>query len=213
MGRNSWRLQRSILAAGVILAAAGAVGLLPAGSAQAAPEPSIVPISWELNLRHGPLERLIMTIDGKQRTFWYMRYTVINNSGRDVLFTPEFELQTETGEVVQGFKDVPKGVFEKIKGMSNNEMLQSPTGVLGKLLQGEDNAKDGVIIFKAPESDARIFQVFVSGLSGETAEVKNPLTGQTEILQKTLVMEYNVPGQAIGIRPQPELRSTRWVMK
>jgi hypothetical protein len=213
MGRISWLSRRSILMASVILAAAGAVTLLPAGAAKAAPEPSVVPISWELNMRHSPLERLIMTIDGKQRTFWYMRYTVINNSGRDILFTPEFELQTETGEVVPAFKDVPKGVFEKVKSMSNNPMLQSPTGVLGKLLQGEDNAKDGVIIFKAPESDARIFQVFVSGLSGETAEVKNPVTGQNEILQKTLVMEYNIPGQAIGISPQPVLRSTRWVMK
>jgi hypothetical protein len=205
--------KRSLVAATLVLATAGAFWFIPTSSLRAAPEPSIVPVSWELNMRHGPLERLIMTVDGKQRTFWYMRYTVINNSGRDVLFIPEFELQTDTGEVIEGFKDVPKGVFEKIKGMSNNEMLMSPTAILGKLLQGEDNAKDGVMIFTAPTTDARNYSVYVSGLSGETAEVKNPVTGQNSILQKTLVMDYNVPGQAIGIDPHPELKATRWVMK
>ena len=209
------RRTSSLLLAGFAVALAGVVAFGPTGSSslRAAPEPSIVPVSWELNMRHGPLERLLMTIDGKPRAFWYMRYTVINNSNHDVLFTPEFELHTETGEVVEGFKDVPKSVFEKIKSMSNDNMLLSPTDVLGKLLQGEDNAKDGVMIFNAPKLDARNYSVFVSGLSGETAEVKNPITGQPVILQKTLVLEYNVPGQAIGIDPRPELKATRWVMK
>jgi hypothetical protein len=81
------------------------------------------------------------------------------------------------------------------------------------LLQGEDNAKDGVIIFTDIDSEARNFQLFVSGLSGETAEVKNPVTGKPVILQKTLELDYNVPGQAIGIQPRSELRAVKWVMK
>jgi len=31
-------------------------------------------------------------VDGKERAFWFMRYTVINNANKDVLFTPSFEL-------------------------------------------------------------------------------------------------------------------------
>ncbi len=195
------------LAAGALLLAA------PATLHPAAPQPSIVPNSRELNFRHGPLERLTMNIKGKQQSFWYMRYTVINNSGRDVLFTPDFQLLTDTGEAISAFKDVPNEVFDKIKSMSNNTMLESPTNILGKLLQGEDNAKDGVIIFAAPSADAHEYDVYVSGLSGETAEVKNPITGQSAIVQKTLVLQYNVPGEAIGIQPQPQLTATKWVMK
>jgi hypothetical protein len=207
-------MKRPLLASILALAAATGVGFIGSNSAaRAFPEPSVVPVSWELNLKHGPIERLIMTIDGKQQTFWFMRYSVINNTGKDVLFTPSVELMTDTGQVQEAFKDVPSDVFKKIKEMYKNPLLESPTNVVGKLLQGEDNAKDGVLIFANLDTDARNFQIFFSGLSGETAEVKNPITGKPVILQKSLVLEYGVPGQAIGIDPVPVYKGSHWVMK
>jgi hypothetical protein len=175
----------------------------------AAPTPSVVPVSWELNIKHFAPERLV--VEGK--TYWFMRYTVINNTGRDILFTPEFELLTDTGQVVPSFKDVPKDVFKKIKALYNNSLLQSQNEILGKILQGEDNAKDGVILFADVDPQSRVFQVFISGLSGETAEVKNPVTSKTVVLQKTLVLEYTVPGEAINIEPHPIFKGSKWVMK
>jgi hypothetical protein len=197
----------------VITAAAGALFFAAPRPVFAAPEPSVVPVSWELNLKHGPIERLFFTVDGKKKTFWYMRYTVINNTGKDILFTPEVELMTDTGQVQEAYKDVPKEVFKKIKELYNNPLLESPTNILGKLLQGEDNAKDGVVVFADVDADARDFQIFMSGLSGETAEVKNPITNKTTVLQKTLVLEYVIPGQAINIDPQPQYKGSHWVMK
>ena len=142
-----------------------------------------------------------------------MRYTIINNSGQDILFTPSFELVADTGQVSAGFKDDHNLVFDKIKKLYNNKFLLSPSNIFGKLLQGEDNAKDGVVIFPALDTDARKFQLFVTGLSGETAEVKNPVSGKPVILQKTLELDYNVPGQAIDITPHARLDMTKWVMK
>jgi len=205
---------RRVVALVMVAVAMGGAGV--AGmerSTLAHPIPSIVPVSWELNFRYGPLERMFMPINGQQKAFWFMRYTVINNSGRDVLFTPSFELVSETGSVSEAFKEVPNEVFSKIKDMYKNQFLQGPTAIYGRLLQGQDNAKDGVIIFTDIDAEARNFQLFVKGLSGETAEVKNPVTGKPVILQKTLELDYNIPGQAIGIEPRPELRSTKWVMK
>jgi hypothetical protein len=206
-------MRRLLTSAFIAVAILGVSGTLFMPCAQAAPQPSIVPVSWELTFRHGPVERLIMPIDGKNQTFWYMRYTVINNTGKDILFTPDFELSTDTGQVQQAFKDVPNAVFDKIKSTYNDPLMLSPTQILGKLLQGDDNAKNGVIIFSNVDSDARDFQVFISGLSGETAEVQNPLTNKPVVLQKTLILDYNVPGQSIGIQPQPKLKSVKWVMK
>jgi hypothetical protein len=177
------------------------------------PTPAIVPVSWELNFRHGTLERVFLPVDGQQKAFWFMRYSVINNSGRDVLFTPSFELVAETGQVSEAFKNVPNEVFTKIKELYKNQFLLSPTAIYGRLLQGQDNAKDGVIIFTDLDAEARNFQLFISGLSGETAEVKNPITGKPVILQKTLELDYSLPGQAIGVEPRAELRATKWVMK
>jgi hypothetical protein len=115
--------------------------------------------------------------------------------------------------VQEAFKDVPREVFKKIKDLYNNALLESPNNIVGKLLQGEDNAKDGVLIFGDIDADARNFKIFMSGLSGETAEVKNPVTGKTTVVQKTLVLEYNLPGQAINIDPAPQYKGSSWVMK
>jgi len=55
-----------------------------------------------------------------------MRYTVINNSGKDILFAPSFEIVSDTGVVQQAFKEgngkdnIPGIVFEKIKEQLNN---------------------------------------------------------------------------------------------
>jgi hypothetical protein len=202
------------VAGGLALAADGAGSATQPGDArQGHPTPSIVPVSWELNFRHGALERLMMPVNGEQKAFWYLRYSVINNSGRDVLFTPSFELVAETGEVSEAFKNVPNDVFTRIKELYKNQFLMSPTAIYGRLLQGEDNAKDGVIIFTDIDPEARNFQLFISGLSGETAEVKNPITGKPVILQKTLELDFSLPGQAIGISPRSELKATKWVMK
>jgi hypothetical protein len=176
-------------------------------------EPSRIPVSWELTIKHGTLERVTVPLAGKDQTFWFMRYSVINNSGRDILFTPSFEILAETGTAVTALKAVPAPVFDKIKSLYNNPYLLSPTNIDGKLLQGDDNAKDGVAIFPTLDSEARNFQLFFMGLSGETSEVLNPLTKKPVILQKTLELDFNLPGQAIGIDPQPKLLATKWVMK
>lgn len=194
-----------VLAAGVSSFSAPALG--------AAPEPSLVPVSWQLDIKYGNLQRIFVNIDGKDKPFWFLRYTVTNNSGKDVLFTPNFEIVADTGEVTPAFKDVPNAVFQQIKQNYGNSLLMSPTDIYGKLLQGEDNAKDGVAIFPALDSDARDFQLFVTGLSGETAEVKNPVTGKPVILQKALELDFNIPGEAIGVEPHPRLKSYKWVMK
>ena len=176
-------------------------------------EPSRVPISWELTFKHGSLERVIVPIDGRDQAFWFMRYTVVNNSGRDILFTPSFEILAESGVATAALQIVPASVFDKIKDLYKNSLLLSPTNIDGKLLQGEDNAKDSVAIFPALDPESRNFQVFVMGLSGETSEVINPVTKQPKIIQKTLELDYNIPGQAVGMDPQPKLLATKWVMK
>jgi hypothetical protein len=214
----------SCLLAGAALVAALSITLPAPAQEAAAPaatgpqakdprEPSRVPISWELNFKHGTLERVIVPVDGKDQTFWFMRYTVINNSKKDILFTPSFEIVAESGTAINETKNVPAAVFAKIKSLYNNPLMLSPVNIDGKLLQGEDNAKDSVTVFPALDTDSRNFKVFVMGLSGETSEVINPQTKQPVLLQKTLELDYNIPGQAINIAPEPKLLATKWVMK
>ncbi|MCL2645766.1 MAG: hypothetical protein FWD61_02030 [Phycisphaerales bacterium] len=207
------RFNRASLTLALLAAVTAGALSLPVRRVTAAPEPSLVPTNWELNFKHGPIERLQIGKDGRQKTYWFMRYTVTNNTGKDILFTPDFQLMTDTGQVQDAYKDVPDEIITKIKDLYNNDLLASPNNIVGKLLQGEDNARDGVIVFGDVDTDSRNFKVFISGLSGETTEVKNPQTQKPVILQKTLILEYNVPGQAIGIEPRPEYKGAKWVMK
>ncbi len=142
-----------------------------------------------------------------------MRYTVTNNTGQDLLFTPEFELMTDTGQIIKAGKGVDDSIFTQIQKLYKNPLLESPVDILGKILQGEDNAKDGVAIFTGVDPGARDFRFMVGGISGETAPVLDPVTHQKVVLHKTLVLDYAIPGQAIDIAPQPQFKSRTWVMK
>src|SRR5690242_19062956 len=97
-------MSRRLVASMMVLALAtsGAV-VIPSVPGFAAPQPSVIPISWELTFKHTPIERVFLKVDGKDKPFWIMHYTVVNNSNRDVLFTPDFQLVTDTGQVVDAF--------------------------------------------------------------------------------------------------------------
>jgi len=183
--------------------------------AQAAPEPGVVPTTWELTFKNYAPERIVAAVEGKgeKQTYWYMRYTVTNNSGQDLLFTPEFELMTDTGQIVKAGKGVDDSIFRQIKELYKNPLMEGPVDILGKILQGEDNAKDGVAIFAGVDADARTFRFMVGGISGETSPVLDPVTKEKVVLHKTLVLEYLIPGESIGAAPQPQFKSKKWVMK
>ena len=149
----------------------------------------------------------------KRQIFWYVRYKVTNSTDMDQLFTPEFQLITDTGQVIDAGKDVPVEIFDQIKKLYGSDLMESPIDVLGKLKQGPDHAKESVAIFAGVEMEARKFRIVTTGLYGEVAEVKNPLTDKPVILRKALVLDYDVPGEAIGIAPSAVLRETSYVMK
>ena len=208
-------IKRSLLAFSIALAAAvTGASLWTPRVAQAYPEPSILPVSWQLDVKTTPPARMYLTdAQGQQKAYWYIRYTVTNNTGKDILFTPVFELITDTGQSVTGNKDVPDALFAKIKDLYHAKYLTDPLMIFGKLLQGEDNAKDGVAMFANVDPNARVYHIFISGLAGETADVTDPMTKKTVTLHKTLELTYQIPGEAIDMNPHPQLVSKRWVMK
>ncbi|MBT3199220.1 MAG: hypothetical protein HN350_04830 [Phycisphaerales bacterium] len=170
---------KRILVLTVILAALGSLAPL----AMTAPEPYEVPTTWELDFDFVTPQPITLVLPGQKKptTFWYMLYTVTNRTrdpetglGVEQGFVPEFTMYTNTGETFIANKRPPAGVFNAIKKRHNNPLLQDHTQILGKLLFGKDNAKDGVAIWPDFNNKTVSIDVFVSGLSGETAELKLP---------------------------------------
>ena len=215
----------------------GLVAVLP--HAMTAPEPFEVPTTWELAFDFRAPQPITVTLPGRKKpsTFWYMLYSVTNMTrnpetgrGADQDFIPEFVMYTDTGQAATSNRRLPAGVFAAIRKRHNNPLLKGHTEIIGKLLYGKDNAKDGVAIWPDFDAKAGSIDVFVGGLSGETAELKLPrpvTVTETDIdgvektkikhkviLHKSLRLSFSVKGKT-GNRTYTNIKLTsrKWVLR
>jgi hypothetical protein len=127
--------------------------------------------------------------------YWYITYHVVNNTDRDkILFYPEWEMMTASGDVLKSDHGVAPAVFDAIKVHERNKYLQDSTSICGELRQGDDQARDGVAIWPEPTLRMGTFTIFASGFWGEAATVK---VGDKDVtLHKTLELTYHLNSDA-----------------
>ena len=220
---------RNVAATWRLLAAAGAVC---AGTLWAAPRPSEVRIKWEIEIDYRPPQVIQIPVTGTNRlqTFWYMRFRVTNRSGADQVLIPDIVLYTDTGQLIRAGQRVPMAVFRAIQKLHNDPFLKDTTSITGKILQGADNSKDGVAIWPDFDPKAGTIDIFIGGLSGESAEVVLPTPVKVRVmgedgkmtvkeidrivLVKTLRLRFDVPGEA-GARAGIAVKQLKedWVMR
>jgi len=200
--------------------------------AKTAPRPALIPTKWEADIkveRPFPI-KVFLPGQAKAKLFWYLRYTLTNRRREEIEnFNATFDMYTETGQIMRAGANVPLSVFEAVKKHHNDPLLKRDTN--GTLLKGSDNAKRGVAIWPDFDPDAGQFDIFISGLSGETADVPLPkpimvwkrdnITGKrvqvkTDKLQlsKTLRIRCSVAGEASErIRSHVKMLSQTWIMR
>lgn len=153
----------------IVLLLLSAVVALPLTSLWAFPEPLIVSDAWEYKFTYdAPRPIAVRNIDGEFVWYWYMTYTVQNNTGRERMFAPEFQVATDEGDIVTANRRIPPTVFNAIKTRLGNDLLEGPVEVNGRFLVGDDNIKDSLIIWPAPTKPVGRMTIFVAGMSGET---------------------------------------------
>ena len=151
------------------------IACLAAAASIAAPEPEAVPRRWQLRLDPGDLRVAIIDTPGVgERMYLYMTYKVVNNSGEDRDFAPWFELATDSGQIVRAGRDVPHAVVQELLRRIDSPFLQDDLSVQGRLLQGQENAREGLVVWNAPDITAGEYTVFAMGFSGpvETDVIK-----------------------------------------
>jgi hypothetical protein len=194
-----------------------AIGTL--AGAGLAPEPSPVPRRWELKVDVGPLRVTSVNVNGQPRAFMYLTYRVVNKSGEDLLFAPSFEMTFGTQKPVRAGRDVPAEVTSALIAKLEDPFVQDQISIIGQILQGEENARDGVVIWPAESLDPTKLTMYAAGFSGETATVELP--SQTEgkakekaVLRKTLMVTYSTGGELTGRGDKPvEVAERRWIMR
>ena len=227
--------------------------LLTAASALLAPaeasSPNLVRLgspdaSWQLEFEFTAPQRISVSLPGQvqPQLFWYMLYKVTNNTARERIFFPTFEVVYQTSDSigrVEADMGINPAVFAAIKQRhaKGYPFLIEPVRAIGRLLQGEDNAVTSVAIWPTFDDRADRFSMYVAGLSGQTQLVPNPnydpalpeaqqqtLPDGTSIsitlnprlftLRKTLKIDYQLPGDPISHRTvSPVELAHTWVMR
>ena len=176
------------------------------------PKPAPVPFRWELEFEPGPLR--LYTDPGGSGGYWYFTYMVTNRTGSDQLWAPKFTLFTDEGEIIESGRNVPDRVTQDLLKLLGNALMEDQNAAIGDILQGKENAKEGLVVWPARHLDVNELSLFIAGLSGETARVKNPVKGDEIILRKTLQRNYLIPGSAVDRGSQPiDLVSQEWVLR
>ena len=172
--------------------------------------------------------RITLTLPGQTEptAFWYLLYTVTNNTGREAEFYPMFHLVTDTLEVVEGGENIHPKVYEAIQARHRRQypFFVAPPAAYGRLIQGGDNRRTSTAVFRDFDPQASGFAVYVGGLSGEIVRLNNPAfdAGKAEsdnnrrsfILRKTLGIHYDLPGDSYTRRVAVPTRVKReWVMR
>ena len=192
----------------------------------AAPEPAIVPApgQWTMNMQFTHPQQITLPrgSDNKQVNFWYTIITLTNNTGNDVDFYPKCDLMTDSFQIIPAGKFVSSMLFDQIKRRHKSKypFLEPLDNAGTKILQGEDNTKDIAVIWPDFDIQAKSLQLFITGLSNETAAVDHPVSKDQRgepikvFLRKTLELSYSLRGdQALRTNASFAYQGKRWVMR
>jgi len=184
--------------------------------------------NWQLDVSFHDPQRIVLRLPGDEHvtTFWYMLYQVTNSTGQEVEFYPSFRLVTDTFEVTEGGADISPSVYDAIAARHKLEFpfLAVPAKIAGRLLQGEENARASVAVFRMFDKKASSFTVYGAGFAGAIQRVANPAFLDSEkesednprffVLRRTLAIVYELPGDPeTRWQTTPVRRTRKWVMR
>ena len=203
---------RLLIIALVALGAISSTAALP-------PEPNPIPIRWQLDLDVGPLRVIAVDVPGQgPELFYYLTYTVTNNTDEDILLAPSFELATETGVNVVAGQGVPASVTQAILSRLDNPLLNDQVNMIGVLRRGEAFAREGLVVWPVRDVSADLVRIYMAGFSGETdrIQVVDRESGNLRdvVLRKTLMAIHQTPGNILGQSDEPiERVEASWIMR
>jgi hypothetical protein len=197
--------------------------VLTSNLAFAAPEPAVVPKpgDWTLEVRFENPQQIILPGAIPQR-FWYIILTLTNKSDKDVDFYPVCELVTDTLQVVPAVKGVSTVLFDRIENRHHGKypFLMALDMADDKILQGRDNTEDIAVIWPDFDPNAKSIDIFISGLSNETAVIDHPIEKGKDgapvkiYLRKTLQLTCSIAGDPkFRDKQKLKLENKQWVMR
>lgn len=192
-----------------------AVALLVVSSTNAAPKPSLLVKTWQFEIEHeAPRPISIKNLQGDIEWYWYLPYRVTNKTGQDRQLLPEITVTTDQGDVIVAGQNIPARLFKEIQKKERNELLEHPNNMTGKILQGDDFARESVAIWRAFDHDVDKLTIFIGGMSGDTQAIKLPKSKKEVVLTKMRMVQFLTPGTDVHPQDQSvEQVDEEWVMR
>ncbi|MFO0782503.1 MAG: hypothetical protein U0636_02305 [Phycisphaerales bacterium] len=166
----------------------------------------------DLEIRPGSLMLITDTQSGQP--YWVFTYQVVNKTGKSQRFAPTFELVTGEGKILAAGADVPPEAQRRLQRALGKVDAADQFQIMGDILEGEANARDGIVVWPASAGDTKELTMFITGLSRAVDVRTDPASGQTVNLRRTMQRSYTLPGQ-----PDPRvahdatLVSETWLMR
>lgn len=205
--------------------AAGLLLIAPVTAAH--PKPKVVqkPDQWTLNVDYSAPRQITLQLPGQKmlQRYWYIILSVTNETSfEEVEFYPLCRLITDTFQEIPADKQVSVAVFNAIKQKHQGgyPFLESLDFKDHRIARGEDNTRDFAIIWPDFDPKARQVNLFVGGLSNETAVIEDPKLKDENgdpkkiFLQKTLQLKYSIAGDE-NLRSAAVMKEieSNWVMR
>jgi hypothetical protein len=195
--------------------AAIVLGFVAAFASAEAPKPSLYPVSWELKFEHATPKRVVVSVPNAAapQAYWYMTFSATNNTGKERMFLPVFEMLAEDGKVIRSDKLISQSVIDVIRKHEGNKFIEGGIQVSGEIRLGDDQTKYGVAVWPEPTLEMGRFSIFVGGLSGEYQTIK--ADGKDTILRKSLRLNFWISGDDVyaGEDKVNVDKAETWVMR
>jgi len=211
---RSFRAHRFTSAFSALALAVGLAGVCVTGTTAVAQSETVALTNPKKELVFTPSELRLFKDPDSGKHYWYMTYDVVNKTGAEVRFSPRIDLVTDDGVILGQGEGVASGVIAKLKKHLANDLLEDHFEILGEVLPGKENAKSGLVVFRADKLDPTELTVMVHGLSRETKKEAHPKTGELVVLRRAIELSYLVPGD-----PKPRGSMTypivgqRWIFR
>jgi hypothetical protein len=172
-----------------------AVGVNPADGDQRVPD------IWTLKLNYRTPQYIMVDVPGKgRRLIWYMRYFIVNDTGKPRQVIPQFTIVTDKGDV---FPDIvlpsaQRAVIQRTDPTNtlHNSVTISKDPVPATPREGRPIEIHGVAFWDGGEElmTAKSFDVFVTGLSNGYVKTEESAADDPKMLRKTLRLPFSKPG-------------------
>ncbi len=148
------------------------------------------------------------------QSYAYITFDLLNSTGADRRFAPRFELLLDDGVVVASGSEVPSKVTRAIKTALGDPLVEDQFQVLGTVLEGKENARRGLVVWRMTETEPTEATVFITGLSRMSDKNPHPTSGEPLVRRRTMRVDYVIPGDAIAhTTVSYEPGKIEWIMR